>query len=88
MGGLDTMERLIHSSQHHVDESDRRRRKWGLESVKRLGRGDGTCQECSEPSREKNQHPGLHPNGGEVACSRSFSLGSPALSTCLVLLGI
>ena len=26
MGDLDTVERLIHSSQHHVDESDRRKR--------------------------------------------------------------
>lgn len=36
VGDLDTTEKLIHSSQHHVDE------------------GGGTCQEYSEPSREKN----------------------------------
>ena len=56
--------------------------------------GEGGAQRQVGPVRytqrqtEKNQLPEPHPNGGEMACLGSFSLGSPALSTCLMLLGI
>ena len=36
--------------------------------------------------KQKNQLSGPHPNGGEMACLGSFSLGSPTL--CLMLLVI
>lgn len=62
----------------------------GLEIGERVDRHRGRwdLSEHSEPSREKNQLPGLHPNGGEMACLGSVSLGSPALSIYFMCLGI
>ena len=45
--------------------------QWDLSGILRAKQGE-------------NQLPGLHPNGGEMACLGSFSLG-PCMVTCLVL---
>ena len=49
--------------------------QWDLSGILRAKQGE-------------NQLPGLHPNGGEMACLEVHFLWVSALSPCLVLLGI